>query len=89
MTFAIAMEKATLSFGKDGKLMLYPIKGKAQEIKVRPGDGYEHELRHFVDCISKGKKSDVVSPESAIQSVKLVECEVDSARKKRPVKVKL
>ncbi len=89
MTFAIAMEKASLSCGPDMKLMLYPIKGKAKEIKVRAGDGYEHELRHFVDCITKGKKSDVVSPESAIQSVKIVECEVTSARKRRPVKVKL
>lgn len=88
MSFAIAMEKATLSCGKDLKLMLYPVEGKAREIAVPAGDGYEHELRHFVDCIATGKRSQVVSPESAVQSVKLVECEVQSARRKRPVKVK-
>jgi 1,5-anhydro-D-fructose reductase (1,5-anhydro-D-mannitol-forming) len=89
MSFTIAMEKATLMCGTDLKLVLHPVKGKPKELKVRAGDGYEHELRHFVDCIANGKKSPIVSPESAIESVKLVEYEVASAKKRRPVKVKL
>ena len=75
--------------GTDLKLMLHPVKGEPQEIKVGGGDGYEHELRHFVDCIANDKKSDVVSPESAIESVKLVEFELASAEKRAPVEVKL
>jgi len=89
MSFTIAMETATLICGTDLKLMLHPAKGKPREIKVRSGDGYEHELRHFVDCIAKGRKSDVVSPKSAIESVKLVEYELASEKKRAPVKVKL
>jgi len=89
MSFTIAMETATLICDTDLKLMLHPAKGKPSEIKVKGGDGYEHELRHFVDCIAKGKKSPVVSPESAIKSVKLIEYELASAKKRRPVNVKL
>jgi len=89
MSFTIAMEKATLMCDTDLRLMLHQVRGKPRELKVKDGDGYEHELRHFVDCIAKGKKSPVVSPESAIESVKLVEYELASAKRRRPVNVKL
>lgn len=89
MPFTIAMEKATLVCSPDQNLMLHPMKGKSKPIKVPEGDGYEHELRHFVECIAKGKASDVVSPESALESLKLVEMEVKSARTGKTVPVKL
>ncbi len=88
MTFSIAMEKATLDMTRELILTLYPVKGKAQAVKVPQGDGYEHELKHFVDCIRRGKASDVVSPESALQSVKLVEAEIASVKSGKAVAIR-
>jgi len=88
MSFIIAMEKATLVFGPDMSLTLHPQRGKSRAIEVPPGDGYQRELAHFIDCIAKGRKSDVVSPESALASVRLVECEVKSALTGKTVPVK-
>ncbi len=86
MTFSIAMEKATLRF--DGQLELHTASGKKSAVKIPASDGYTEELAHFVDCLRRGRKSDVVSPESAYQSVKLVEAELASAAAGKTVKVK-
>lgn len=79
MTFRIAMEKASLALQADGKLMLYQSGRDPETVAVPSGDGYGRELAHFIDCIAGGKKSDVVSPESAMASVQLVETEIQSA----------
>lgn len=89
MSFVIHMRDATLMSEADLSLSLIPVKGgKAQSIRLPKGDGYQRELAHFVDCIAEGKASDVVSPRSAVKSVRLIEAEVQSAMtgKKVPVK---
>ncbi len=88
MTFSIAMERATLHFAADGGLHLYPVRGKPKTIKLKAGDGYEHELRDFIACIRKGRDSAVVSPASACESVALVEAELKSVRTGAPVRPK-
>jgi predicted dehydrogenase len=80
MTFQIAMEKASLDMTADTKLMLYPWKGKPAEVKVQAGDGYQHELKHFLHCIRTNTDSDIVTPESAMNSVKMIECELESIK---------
>ncbi len=87
MTFRIAMEKAMLSFQADG-LLLYPARGKARKLRVKTGGGHEHELRHFIDCIVENRNSKVISPESSMESVKLVETEIKSALKGRTIRIK-
>lgn len=88
--FRIAMEKATLEMRPGtGALMLHPIGGEPAEVKIPRDDAYVAELGHFVDCIRSGKKSDVVTPESAMASVNLVEAELKSAATGKTVKVKL
>ncbi|MEK7477654.1 MAG: Gfo/Idh/MocA family oxidoreductase [Candidatus Coatesbacteria bacterium] len=89
MTFAIVMQKATLAMGPDLKLLLHRVRGGTVEVKAPAGDGYGHELAHFVECIRKNKASPVVTPESALQSVKLVEAEVRSVRSGKTVRVRL
>lgn len=79
MTFRVAMEKATLALHADGKLMLYQPGRDPVAVDVPAGDGYGRELAHFIDCIANDKRSNVVSPESAMLSVKLVEAEIKSA----------
>jgi len=86
MTFSIAMEKATLMFGTDGKLMLMPRKGKMSQVKTEPVSAYGAELSHFLDCIRRNAQSKVVTPQDAAQSVRLVEAEVRSALSGKTVK---
>ena len=88
MTFSICMEEATLDMTRDTKLMLYPLKGKASEVKVPAGDGYFHELTHFVQCARANRASDIVSPESALNSVKLLEAELESVKTGKAVNVR-
>jgi len=88
MTFHIAMEKATLDMTRDTKLMLYPMKGNPKEVKEPKGDGYERELQQILDCLRANRDSDVVTPESAMNSVKLVEAELASCRSGKPVAVR-
>lgn len=88
MTFSIAMEGGTLDMTRDLALTLYPQKGKAQPVKVPKGDGYEGELKHFVECIGRNVDSDVAPPASAMNSVQLVEAELESIRTGKPVSVR-
>ncbi len=87
MTFRIAFEKASLVFDAQG-LRLCPPKGPAKPVAVAEGDGYFHELKHFLDCIRRNCASPVVTPESALQSVKLIEAEAKSARSGKAVRFK-
>ena len=87
MSFTIVMEKATLNMTPDLALKLYPVKGGTRAVPVPPGDGYSLELAHFAECIRKNRKSDVVTAESSVDSVRLVEAEVKSARSGKTVRV--
>ena len=83
------MEKATLELQQGtGDLRLHPLDGETTKIEVPPGDGYQHELAHFVSCIATKKKSTVAPPESALASVKLIEAELKSAQTGKKVAVK-
>jgi predicted dehydrogenase len=87
MSFAVAMEKATLNLTPDLKMMLYPKKGSPKAVAVPAGDGYSAELRHFVDCMRKNRNSTIVTAESSADSVALVEAEIKSARTGKSVRV--
>jgi predicted dehydrogenase len=69
--------------------MLYHPDGEPEAVDVPAGDGYFCELQHFVECITAGKPSPIVPPQSAYQSVKLIEAEVKSALTGKTVPVKL
>lgn len=80
MTFDIHMKDASLRLGPDGKLMLYPMSGSGeQEVKVAPGSGYEHELKTYIECVEKGSDTDLISPDSAAETVRMIEAEAKSA----------
>jgi predicted dehydrogenase len=89
MSFRIVMEKATLDCPTNLQMMLHPKKGKSVAIPCAAASGYQVELRHFVDCLAKRRKSNVVSPASALASVKLIEAEVKAAKCGKPVSVRL
>ncbi|MDD5679138.1 MAG: Gfo/Idh/MocA family oxidoreductase [Kiritimatiellae bacterium] len=87
MTFRIALEKASLVFDAQG-LRLCPARGPVKPVAVEEGDGYFHELKHFLDCIRRNCASPVVPPESALRSVQLIEAEAKSARSGKVVRFK-
>ncbi len=88
MSFTIAMERATLACTPDLVLKLHLAKGGSRTIKVPKGDGWTRELKHFVDCIARNEESDVLTPESAVESVRLVEAEIRSARTRKTVRIR-
>jgi len=88
MTFTIAMEQGTLEMSRNLALTWYPNRGKPKAIKVLKGDGYEGELRHFLECLQKDRDSDIIPPEEAYKTLLLIEAELESIKTQRPVSVR-
>jgi 1,5-anhydro-D-fructose reductase (1,5-anhydro-D-mannitol-forming) len=80
MNFRINCEKATIVFDVAEGMKIHTKSGKTLTPKVARGDGYSRELEYFIDCIKKNRKPKVVTPQSSVMSVKMVEAEVKSAR---------
>lgn len=87
MNFAIQFEKASLVFDVEKGLHVHPLKGKSSAIKCKAGDGYSRELDYFIKCFKKGAKPEIITPQSSLMSVKMIEAEVKSAKSGgKPVK---
>ncbi len=69
----LTLERATISldFARADKLVVYPERGEPQVPSLPAGDGYEGELRDFVDGIRAGRLSGIVTAESAARSVRV------------------
>jgi predicted dehydrogenase len=80
MTFDIHFERGTLTLAGDGSLVWHPEAGGAEVVPLPPETGYDLELSHFLECIENGAASPVISPESAAESVELIDAEIRSAR---------
>ncbi|MFC1806139.1 Gfo/Idh/MocA family protein [Planctomycetota bacterium] len=88
--FCVIFEKATVEHdAKSGlPLTVHTTAGKTLTPKVPAGDGYIAELRHFVDCVAKGTKPTVVTPQAARDAVKVCLAEAKSVKTGREVKVR-
>lgn len=80
MNFVIAMERATLAMNDALELHLYPIEGGKEALEVPEEDGYFHEMQHFAHCILEDKPSTIAPPQSAVDTLHLIEAEVQSAQ---------
>lgn len=78
MTFSIHMDKGALHLAADGALSLFRDGRDPEAIPVAAGDGWTHELNHFVDCIAGGADSKILSARDAAYSVWLVRKEMES-----------
>lgn len=87
--FCVVLEKATVEMDlKANKpLTIHPLKGKSITPKVPKDDGYVAELKHFVDCIAKGKGSDVVTPQDARAALAVCLAEARSVETRQAVKI--
>lgn len=87
--YDVFFERATLQMNLTGlpKPTIYLPNGKKQEVKYKPGDGYQMELQYAAECLNKGCEPELLSAASARDTVALVLKEIESVKKGRPVKV--
>ncbi|MBE7030694.1 MAG: Gfo/Idh/MocA family oxidoreductase [Ruminococcaceae bacterium] len=93
MEFIVRFEGATVAY-EQKKLVVYPVNGEAftpefsvmaadekkdSGISVPGGDGYERELRYFVEHLSGGEEIAVATLPDSVESVRLVEKEMNLA----------
>lgn len=91
MGFRVAFETAAIEYKLSAKpaVSLY-VGGQAaaQHPDIKPANGYQVELKYFLDCVAAGKKPDRATPDDAARSVAIVEAELKSILAGRPVVVK-
>lgn len=90
MNFRVVFEKATVEYSsaKNPSLSVYTVSGKTLHPEVKAGDGYAREIDYFLDCVKKNRKLETVTPEDAVNSLKIVSAEIESVKKKKPVRIK-
>ncbi len=88
MSFNVSFEKAAVVMTPDLKLHVHPMRGTSKTVRLSPKDGYRLELEDFVDAIRKDRAAKLVTPESALNTVRIVEAEVQSVLKGKTVPVK-
>ena len=101
--FEAVFEKGALYYHLvENKLYFCPMEGEREEVTVedlQPGDvetignisalgAYYKEVRYFIDCVKNKKAPEIIKPENALLSLKIIEAECKSVRKKKEIKVK-
>ena len=76
------MEKAVLSFEnkRTPTLKLFPAEGEPIVPELEQGDGYSRQIGHFVRAICGVPVPSVITPQHALQSLRIAEAERESAR---------
>ena len=89
MRFHIALERATLDFDyqRDPKLRLATAEGESLAPRCAGGDGYSHEIAHFARRVRGESVPEVISVEEALNSLRMVAAERESARRGRSVRL--
>lgn len=82
MRFHIALERATLDFDfqRTPKLRLCPAEGQVIVPECESGDGYSCQIAHFARCLRGEPVVEVITPEQARDSLRIVEAERQSAK---------
>jgi len=88
-SYIVTFEKAVVVL--DGKrekpLCVYPAKGEAFVPKLPEGDGYEYEIKWFMDVLCGKKVACVTTPGQSRDSVKIVDAEKKSAKTRKTVRL--
>ena len=85
----LRVEKATVEYRCDrpeAPLMIYR-NGKGRGVKVKAGDGYQHEMAYLAKCIRTVTPPEVVTAAQAADSIRLVEAEEKSVLTGKRVRV--
>lgn len=79
MEFTISAEEGTLEYNSaDRPLTVYQADGNAVPVSLPEQDGYEAELRYFVECASAGRKPERCPPEDSATAVRLARWMLES-----------
>jgi predicted dehydrogenase len=83
------LEKATIEidFAKSPIVMIYPQGGEKYPLELPAGDGYYYELKDFTDNLETGKFENLVTAESAAETIRLTLLEIDSAHQEKELRV--
>lgn len=88
-SYTVTFEKAVVVL--DGKrekaLCVYPAKGEPFVPELAPGEGYEYEIKWFLDVLCGKKVPEVITPEQSRDSVRIVDAEKKSAKTGKPVRL--
>ena len=103
MDFWATFEKGAvkMSSARQPTMTVYPAEGEPYSPELPKPDlsgveaggnisemgGYFNEIKYFVDCILEGRKPEVVTPQDARESLRVVLAEMESARKGEPVEL--
>jgi len=89
-SFYVTFEKAdvVLDGRREKPLCVYPEKGEAFAPKLAEGEGYEYEIKWFLDVLNGKKCECVITPQQSRDSVKIVDAEKKSAKTKKTVKIR-
>jgi predicted dehydrogenase len=89
-SYFVTFEKAVVVL--DGKrekpLCVYPSRGAAFEPKLPAGEGYEYQIKWFLDVLNGKKVESVITPEQSRDSVKIVDAERRSAKSGKKVVIR-
>ncbi len=87
MSFEIVLEKAVVCFDitRDPTFKICPDSGDVINPEIETGDGWMHELVHFIKSVSGQKVQQIITPEQSLNSVQLIEAEKKSADTKEKV----
>ena len=81
MSYTLVLERATIiyDFLRDPSLQIHTAEGETLSPKIASGDGYSHEIEHFIKAVSGQSVPEVTSPEQSMNSIKLILAEKQSA----------
>ncbi len=91
MSYTIHFEKATVDFDSTRgaeALRVFEEGKKPKTLKPKGGDGYIGELAHMIESIRTGKAPTIVTPEDALNAVRICEAEEKSIATGKPVAIR-
>jgi predicted dehydrogenase len=90
MSFALHCKRATIDFdlsrGREA-LRLHEAGKKTRTIKLKKSDGYNEEIRYFVDCVARCERPTIVTAQDCATALEICAAEEKSVRTGKIVKL--
>jgi predicted dehydrogenase len=89
MSYCANFQQATAVYDSTARVPLTLVEPgqPPRSVELPSGMGYEHEIAYFLHCIQQGRQPTVVTLQEALQSVRIVEAEVESLTSGRRVEL--
>ena len=89
MSFNIVMEKATIVYDctREPAFKVCPADGDVFTPEVAKGDGYTLQIEYFTGLINGEKRTQVTTLDQSLDSIRLVNAEVESVRKNSEIEL--